>query len=367
MRGGEPEEPEDQRDGSTPDDLQDRLRRHKVIIANAAAVKNAVAREDVRIIQVADACTANQFNAEQERLLRNWVAEGGILWVNSDVLLLFGIRSGRVDEHKYDCQPAGGNIPILEGVRNVRLLNLDGTAHTLEHSRLIPLLASTREGFLLGDEEVKVGTTLWSLVPYGKGWISDVKEVDLNHGEGALFWTRFCQFCLGELVLERPPGWNRGEGEQQALGPLTGQWKSVDGDVFWLADDGQQVTIKLLKSESVLKELFGTLKRQPKPKPREEAKPVEEGQVPPAGHDDTFEGYFDLNLNNGWKGRVKVTARMNGKDLLRLESRDWPRPGRRGLVRGRAEATWQRVAGGAPGPGAAGVPGAPDAAPLDEP
>ena len=135
----------DQPEGPIPEDLLEKLRRQKVRVANASAVENAVERKDVRIIEVADTCTANQFTTEQERRLRNWVAEGGILWVNSDVLLLFGIRSER---HWLDswchCQPAGGNISILEGVRNVRLCNLKRTAHTLEYGGVRPLLIVRR-------------------------------------------------------------------------------------------------------------------------------------------------------------------------------------------------------------------------------
>ena len=46
------------------------------------------------------------------------------------------------------------------------------------------------------------GTVVWSLVPYGSGWVTNRKEVDLKQNDGAAFRLRFCQFCLRELSGE---------------------------------------------------------------------------------------------------------------------------------------------------------------------
>ena len=41
-------------------------------------------------------------------------------------------------------------------------------------------------------------------MPFGKGWISDVKEVDESQQRGARFWLNFRLFCLGEAVPDAP-------------------------------------------------------------------------------------------------------------------------------------------------------------------
>jgi len=53
--------------------------------------------------------------------------------------------------------------------------------------------------------------TYWSLVPYGKGYVSNIKTVDQTKFDGARFWLNFRLFCLGQDIpgaeeLEVTPG-----------------------------------------------------------------------------------------------------------------------------------------------------------------
>ena len=92
--------------------LEAKLLRRKRTIGTSTAVFDAVANKDIWIIEVADTCSADQFDAEQTRLLRNWVSKGGVLWVNSSVLDLFGVRHSTVSEASFaHCIPAAGRAP----------------------------------------------------------------------------------------------------------------------------------------------------------------------------------------------------------------------------------------------------------------
>ena len=58
---------------------------------------------------------------------------------------------------------------------------LAGKAMNLSYRGVIPLLTVKQEGrnYIY---ELPVGTTVWSLVPYGKGWISDPKPLGSKDG-----------------------------------------------------------------------------------------------------------------------------------------------------------------------------------------
>lgn len=66
--------------------LEEKMLRRKRTINTSTAVNDAVANDDIQIIEIADTCTADQFDVEQTNLLRKWVSDGGVLWVNNSVL-----------------------------------------------------------------------------------------------------------------------------------------------------------------------------------------------------------------------------------------------------------------------------------------
>ncbi len=190
--------------GQGHDTLEAKLLRRKRTIDTSTAVYDAVANKEIWIIEVADACTADQFNAEQTRLLRNWVSEGGVLWVNSNVLDLFGVRHSRGSDASFaHCIPAGPH-PILEGVNLTLLDELKDKALTLSYRGVIPLLAVKQEG---RNEyfEPPAGTTAWSLVPFGKGWISDPKPLGLNEGRLSPGRGETRRGLLGPILPVLPP------------------------------------------------------------------------------------------------------------------------------------------------------------------
>jgi len=127
-------------------------------------------------------------------MLRRWVANGGILWTNNNTLSFFGITY--VDRRWFygglQCQPtvAPHICPILTDCSRGVVVSKSGpAASNLNYKNVIPLLTGT-----VGSQTA----CYWSLVPYGRGWISDVKTVDVNRYDGARFWLNFRLFCLGE-------------------------------------------------------------------------------------------------------------------------------------------------------------------------
>jgi len=128
------------------EDLQAKLLRRKRTISTSTAVYDAVANKEIRIIEVADGCTADQFDAEQTQLLCDWVSAGGVLWVNSNVLDLFGVRYSSGAQASFaHCVPAGAH-PTLEGVKLALVDELAGKAINLSYRGVIPLLTVKQEG-----------------------------------------------------------------------------------------------------------------------------------------------------------------------------------------------------------------------------
>ncbi|MDW8037872.1 MAG: DUF4339 domain-containing protein, partial [Thermoguttaceae bacterium] len=120
---------------SSPETLQDKLRKHRKILASSTQVAAAVKDPQTKIIELTDTCTYSQFDAQQAQLLRDWVRNGGVLWVNNDVLNgVFGIRYSRIIYFpvmsSQNCVPAGGDHPILKGVREVYLEDLRNKSFT---------------------------------------------------------------------------------------------------------------------------------------------------------------------------------------------------------------------------------------------
>ena len=184
--------------GTRPEDLETQLLRRKRTINTSTAVYDAVTNKEIWIIEVADSCRADQFDAEQARLLRDWVAEGGVLWVNSSVLSLFGVRhtTFKCFGTDLECDPAGGSHAVLENCKKVWLHNCDDDkAHTLQYKGVVPLLAF-RKAYGMGFGAPGRGSTLWSLVPYGKGWISDPETIGHGTRRWPGFWGHFASFAF---------------------------------------------------------------------------------------------------------------------------------------------------------------------------
>jgi hypothetical protein len=136
---------------------------------------------------------------EEKQVLQQWVAAGGMLWANNDVLSLFDIQNGSTYHVGGDCQPAvvAEICPILTGCQSVVVQKGGPAAFDLRcRGRGVVQLLT------LGGAGRQICS--WSLVPYGQGWISDVKTVDTAKGDGARFWLNFRLFCLGKSIPGAP-------------------------------------------------------------------------------------------------------------------------------------------------------------------
>ena len=173
-------------------------RRH-VVVNSSKDVAAAIANPQVKIIEIADTFTADKFDPKQTGPFQRWASEGGVVWASNDVLTLFGINHSKLVwwGGGLECTASKGKTPILADCQKVVLKDAGGKAHALTAKGAVPLLVLEKDI----PFEDKAGTACWSLVPYGKGWVSDPKPVDTTQYDGGQFWPNFCQFCLGrELV-----------------------------------------------------------------------------------------------------------------------------------------------------------------------
>jgi hypothetical protein len=180
--------------GTTEDDalekfVDDNL---KVTLLSAPGVIRTIMENPTaqQVIQVAEGCTADKFRSEEVALLRKWVNDGGILWVNNDVLTFFDVKYLHLTSGRWNCRPgvSADLCPLVKDVEVVQVFNYGQVALDLAHTRVYPLL---RQG----------NSTCWSLVRYGKGWISDVKSVEPTIRDGRRFWLNFRLFCVGKIAL----------------------------------------------------------------------------------------------------------------------------------------------------------------------
>ena len=156
--------------------------------------------QQAKIIEIADALTADKFDPKQTGPFQRWASEGGVVWASNDVLTLFGINHSKLVwwGGGLDCTASKGKTPILADCKKVVLKDAGGKAHALTAKGAVALLVLEKDI----PFEDKAGTACWSLVPYGKGWVSDPKPVDATQYDGGQFWPNFCQFCLGrELAV----------------------------------------------------------------------------------------------------------------------------------------------------------------------
>ena len=156
---------------------------------------------DVRVYELAKRLALDNQHDKALNVTDALLAGGGILWANNDVLSLFDIKYtvGYWIAGARECLPAvrPGSCPIVSGCRRVVASKGHPAASNLNHPRVIPLLTTAYR-----EERY----AYWSLVPYGNGWISDVKTVDTAKHDGARFWLNFRLFCLGREIPGTPPG-----------------------------------------------------------------------------------------------------------------------------------------------------------------
>ena len=303
--------------------LDQELAQRRVIVHTAADLDAALARQQVQIIEVADDCTVDKLDSPRGERLQRWVSEGGILWVNNDVLTLFGVQHSRLAS-------GGGDLycrvsdkaevsSILADCKKVALKDVGGKAHALASRGVMPLLA------LESDVSLKdlAGTTCWSLVPYGKGWISDPKSVDLTQFDGAQFWRNFCGFCLKKETHDAQAG-----PPARAEEKLSGVWQASAGGRFLIDDEGEKVAVDLVSSDTI-RVLTGKLIRH-------------DQSTDPKSLAGIFDVVFAADAPK--KYTVDVILTVSDANHLRLRYANWPQWNVRGEFIGRGAVTesWTR-------------------------
>lgn len=173
-----------------------------------------VNRSKYRVVEVAANCTLEQFSPDESETLRKYVADGGIVWANNNVLALFDL--------KYESYPWGTTVTtaaisgdvcaLVRGCSRVALDHRHEGARDLRGQHVIPLLVGEEETVLFGP---RVRHTYWSIARYGRGYVINIKPLDVRDPGAAKFQLNFNSFCLGEpspvpgvpwLPDEPPPG-----------------------------------------------------------------------------------------------------------------------------------------------------------------
>jgi len=178
----------DPRFDTSADYVRDRL---KILDLSAPGTVQTLADQPRAFHVVRALCASDRFNSAQVERLRAWVADGGVLWLgNSEARSILDIFNLTCTHHYVGpplCRPASApaDCAISAGCSQVHLNCQFVDVTDLNGSEVIPLLSN--------GERV-----LWSLARYGKGWISDVKPVDVNRYDGARFWLNFQLFSMGE-------------------------------------------------------------------------------------------------------------------------------------------------------------------------
>jgi hypothetical protein len=291
-------------------------------IASPTQIENAVNNKEIQIIELTDTCTYDQFTVQQAKLLRDWVANGGVLWVNNDVLKgVFGIRYSRIRDFRLvrsqKTTAAEGTHPILQGVQEVYLTDLEGKSFALAYPGAIPLLAAKDVGYFF-DFGYKEGDTLWSLVPYHKGWISNPKPIIEKEADGSVFWANFVKFCLREIPWPKTEPKTKTDGEDDGGndgigGPLTGIWRADTKEEFFLEDNGKKVKIRLASATPGFAEIIGSMERSdPKADPKKLEGLKLEGKLTV-----TFQGFLRPQTATVW-------AILEDENTMRWILPDWP-------------------------------------------
>jgi hypothetical protein len=302
--------------------LEQQLAERRVIVHSGADLDAALAKPEVQIVEIADDCTVDKLEARRGELLQRWVSDGGILWVNNDVLTLFGVQHSRF-------ATGGGELycrvsdkaevsSILADCKKVALKDAGGKAHALASRGVMPLLALESD-----ISKQPAGTTCWSLVPYGKGWISDPKAVDLTQYDGAQFWRNFCGFCLKKEAHDAQAG-----PQAHSDDKLSGIWQTSAGARFLIDDAGRTVAVDLVSSDAI-RVLTGKLLRHE-----------------PSGDPKSLTGTFDVVFAADAPKRytIDVTMTVGDANHLRLRFDKWPQWNGRGELISRVMVTelWTR-------------------------
>jgi hypothetical protein len=306
--------------------VDEELSQRRLRIYSSNGVPAAVSNPAVRIIEVTNACSAGQFDAQQLKLLQDWVSEGGILWVSNDVLKLFDIRYLRIerDNAKWPCtvSDAADVAPLVGQSKKVTLTGLTSNACILAAKGVMPLLLLEN-----GDaSQHQPKTACWSVVRYGKGWISDRKAVDLTQDDGGKFWENFCRFCLRKEAADLAS-----EAESPVGGSLAGTWQASKHAQFRIDDDSKTLTIDLLRSDA-LERLTGRLIRR-------------DGPLDSQSFSGILDAVFKADPNKHYS--LDVTATLADPGHLRLRCTNWPKWSSQGKFLGKdtMTAVWARAEG----------------------
>ncbi len=173
--------------------VENEMKTKFMTVTNPSQMRTLTERPNtIRIAQISKDCTLKLFTSEELESLKNWIRGGGILWVRSDVLQGFGIDFKKTGSgFPWECTLSIPQTmcPILTDCAKIEI-SADPLYYDLLYRGAIPLW-KTR----IGSSEVCV----WSLVPYGRGWISDVKTVNEQTYDGKRLWLNFRLFCLGRV------------------------------------------------------------------------------------------------------------------------------------------------------------------------
>jgi ribosomal protein L10 len=204
--------------GNLPEDLvevAERVEEDLKIMGLTEAGAVGLLAQNPKSVQVVDvSCQRAEFTSDQVEGLRRWVAGGGILWCRNDVLSLFQIAFTHSYGFQETCEVAvmPEMCPVVTGCKTVQV-----SAAGYEHGRVTDLKARAVIPLLRGR-----GHAYWSLIPYGKGWISNVPHVDVEKYDGARMWLNFRLFCLRRPIPGAPLATPGTEGVPGETGVGTG-------------------------------------------------------------------------------------------------------------------------------------------------
>jgi len=150
--------------------------------------------EDVVVLDfrgLSDTNWEELYSSTEVDAIRGWVRDGGVAWVAGDWPSMFDIDYQVIDRDRTGTTVAKRSI-------NPQKSDLVNECESIEvgffkgSTRITDEKACT----LFEDESGPV----WSVVPYGKGWVSDVKRLDESALDGARFWLNFRLFCIKHAI-----------------------------------------------------------------------------------------------------------------------------------------------------------------------
>ncbi len=244
--------------------LDEQLASGRAFVTTPDEIKTAVADKNIHIIEVANACTADKFDAAQGKLLQDWVNNGGVLWATNDVLTLFGVPHSKPLEGDGELNSlVSGSVKAAEILKDCKKVAVKDAADRVyvlnlgkDNDSIVPLLKLETDV----SADLKAGTTDWSMIPYGKGWISDPKPIDASQYDSERFWLNFCLFCLRQASITPVVPKRRLVSFMGHIeGPLFGVWTSPGGETVFIDDRQTEINLRLTSSP-ILEKLYGTLR-----------------------------------------------------------------------------------------------------------